>query len=204
MNPRASWTRRVIGLMLSLCAMGAMPATAAAQQGHIITLAAEKQVKQLPAGPLFWQVENFSTLMQAQSAAGETSLAVEAAGKVWLFTLGPMGGSRHGGSKIVEIGPVLPTIAPEYLLRINYASAPPDTMFPAHAHPGSVAFYVLAGRLGQITPRGVKHAWVGQAMNGHGADTPVEVFSSGTSDLNALIMFVEDGTKPLSPPGNIE
>ena len=203
-NLRTSWKQRVIVLMLSHCAMGFMPAAAGAQQALTITLAAEKKLKRLPAGPLFWQVENFTTLAQAQSAAGETSLAVEVAGKVWLFTLGPMGGSRRGGSKIVEIGPVLPTMAPEYLLRINYASAPPGTMFPVRAHPGCEAFYVLAGRLGQITPHGVKHAWMGQAMNGYRADTPVDVYSSGTSDLNALVMFVGDATKPLPPPANIE
>jgi hypothetical protein len=201
MNLRTSWKQRVIVLMLSLCGMGSMPAEAGAQQA---TLAAEKKLKQLPAGPLFWQVENFPTLAQAQSAAGETSLAFEVAGKVWLFTLGPMGGSRHNGSKIVEIGPVRSSNAAENLLRIDYASAPPGTTLPVDTHQGSVAFYVLAGRLGQNTRRGVKHAWVGQAMSGHGADMPTEVFSSGTSDLNALIMFVGDVTKPISPPANIE
>jgi hypothetical protein len=115
-----------------------------------------------------------------------------------------MGGSRHNGSKIVEIGPVRSSNAAENLLRIDYASAPPGTTLPVDTHQGSVAFYVLAGRLGQNTRRGVKHAWVGQAMSGHGADMPTEVFSSGTSDLNALIMFVGDVTKPISPPANIE
>ena len=204
MNLRAYWKQRVIPLTLSFCTMGFMLPAAGAQQTLTITPVAEKKLERLPAGPLFWQVENFATLTQAQSAAGETSLAVEVAGKVWLFTLGPMGGSRRGGSKIIEIGPVLPTIAPEYLLRINYVSAPPGTVFPVHAHPGSEAFYVLAGRLGQITLRGVKHAWMGQAMNANRADAPLEVCSSGTSDLNALAMFVGDVTKPLPPPGNIK
>jgi hypothetical protein len=204
MSLRTYWKRRVIPLTLSFCAMGFMPPAAGAQQTLTIALLAEKKLERLPAGPLFWQVQNFTTLAQAQSAAGETSLALEVAGNIWLFTLGPMGGSRRGGSKIVEIGPVLPTIAPEYLLRINYVSAPPGTVFPVHVQPYSVAFYVLAGRLGQITPRGVKYAWMGQAMNAYRADAPLEVCSSGTSDLNALVMFVGNLTKPLPPPGNIE
>ena len=37
-------------------------------------------------------------------------------------------------------------------------------------------------------------------MNGHGADMPMEVFSSGTSDLNALVMFAVDATRPFSSP----
>ena len=73
-----------------------------------------------------------------------------------------------------------------------------------HTHPGSEAFYVLAGRLGQKTPHGVSHVDVGQSMPGHGPDTPMEVFSSGTSDLNVLVMFVVDAAKPFSSPAKFE
>ena len=165
---------------------------------------AEKKLKQLPAGPLYWQVENFPTLAQARAAEGPTSLASEVAGKVWLFTLGPRGGSTRDGSKIVEIGPVPPITAPEYLLRINNAGGPPGARTPVHTHPGSEAFYVLAGQLGQKTPHGVSHIDIGQSMPGHGPDTPMEVFSSGTSDLNALVMFVVDAAKPFSSPAKFE
>ena len=44
---------------------------------------AEKMIGQLPAGPLFWRIDNFSTLAQAQAVAGPTGLAAEVAGKVW-------------------------------------------------------------------------------------------------------------------------
>jgi hypothetical protein len=165
---------------------------------------AEKKLNQLPAGPLYWQIENFPTLAQAQAAAGPTSLPAEVAGKVWLFTLGPRGGSTRGGTKVVEIGPVPPITAPEYLLRINNAGGPPGARTPVHTHPGSEAFYVLAGRLGQKTPHGVSHVDVGQSMPGHGPDTPMEVFSSGTSDLNVLVMFVVDAAKPFSSPAKFE
>ena len=74
---------------------------------------------------------------------------------------------------------------------------------PVHTHPGSEAFYVVAGRLGQRTPKGVNHAEAGQTMNGHHADTPMEVFNSGSTDLTALIMFVVDATKPFSVPAKL-
>jgi hypothetical protein len=32
---------------------------------------------------------------------------------------------------------------------------------------------------------------------------PMEVSSSGTSDLNALVMFVVDATKPFSSPATL-
>ena len=206
MKPQIFGAQSIIVLALSLCAVGLLllPSTATAQPKFDIKPVAEKKLKQLPAGPLYWQVENFPTLAQARAAEGPTSLASEVAGKVWLFTLGPRGGSTPGGSKVVEIGPVPPITAPEYLLRINNAGGPPGARTPVHTHPGSEAFYVLAGQLGQKTPHGMSHVDVGQSMPGHGPDTPMEVFSSGTSDLNALVMFVVDAAKPFSSPAKFE
>jgi hypothetical protein len=190
---------------LSLGLIGALLlASAQAQQKFEIKNVAEKKLKQLPPGPLFWRIENLPTLAQAQAAAGETSLVAEVSGKVWLFTLGPKGGATAGGTRVVEIGPVPPISAPEYLLRINHAGGPPGAKTPVHTHPGSEAFYVLAGRLGQRTPHGVGYAEAGQSMNGHGADMAMEVFSAGTSDLDQLVMFVVDATRPFSSPAKLE
>ena len=71
-------------LGLGLCS----PAVA---QEFRIKPVAEKRLKELPPGPLFWRVENFATLAQAQAAAGPAALPVEVHEKVWLFTLGAQG-----------------------------------------------------------------------------------------------------------------
>jgi len=206
MKLRTSHARRAIVSALSLCAIGLVlwPSTSVAQPKFEIKPVAEKKLSQLPAGPLYWRIDNFATLADAQSAAGPTSLAAEVSGKVWLFTLGPQGGVSRGGSRVAEIGPVPPITASEYLLRVNRAGGPPGAKTPVHTHPGSEAFYVLTGRLGQRTPHGVNHADAGQAMNGHGADMPMEVFSAGTTDLDQLVMFVVDATKPFSSPAKFE
>ena len=41
-------------------------------------------------------------------------------------------------------------------------------------------------------------------MNGHGADMAMEVFSAGTSDLEQIVMFVVDATRPFSSPAKLE
>ena len=207
MNRRPFNSRRAISFALSLWAAAIsglllLPSTASAQK-FVIEPVAEKKISQLPAGPLFWRIDNFPTLAQAQAVAGPTGLAAEVAGKVWLFTLGPKGGSSPGGSKVAEIGPVPPITAPEYLLRINQTGGPPGVKTPVHTHPGSETFYVLTGQLGQKTPHGVSHVDAGQSMLGHDPGTPMEVFSSGTSDLNALVMFVVDATNPFSSPAKM-
>ncbi|WP_072390471.1 cupin domain-containing protein [Hyphomicrobium sp. CS1BSMeth3] len=194
----------VAALLLGVLGAAPISSIATAQQKLEIKSVAEKKLKQLPLGPLFWRVESFPTLGQAQAAAGDTSLAAEVSGEVWLFTLGPKGGATPGGSKVAEIGPVPLITANEYLLRINHAFGPPGTKTPVHTHPGSEAFYVLAGRLGQRTPHGVSYAESGQSMNGHGADMPMEVFSAGTSDLDQLVMFVVDAARPFSSPAKLD
>jgi hypothetical protein len=194
---------RAIFWLVAMAMSGPLSPTVASAQKFVVTSVAEKKVAQLPTGPLFWQIETFPTLAQAQAAAGPTSLAAAVSGKVWLFTLGPKGSAGHGGTPVVEIGPVPPVKAPKYLLRINHAGGPPDAKTPVHMHPGSETFYVLAGRLGQRTPHGVSYAEAGQSMNGHDPETPMEVFNPGTVDLDQLVMFVVDASKPFSTPAKL-
>lgn len=206
MKPHRACAKTIIACAFSLGAMGLLlPSVAAAQAPKFfIKPVAEKKIKELPAGPLYWRLETFPTLAQAQAAAGPMSLAAEVSGKVWLFTLGAKGGATPGASKVVEIGPVPRITAPEYLLRINHAGGPPGAETKVHSHPGSESFYVLAGQLGQKTPHGVAHADAGHAMVGHGPGMPMEVFSSGTTDLDQLVMFFVDPSKPFSSPAKLE
>jgi hypothetical protein len=208
----------ILALLLSLgIALLSAPSPLAAQAQYIVQPVAEMKVKQLPKGELFWRVESFPTLDEAKAVAppyrwnpdtvsfdGLPSLTAEVAGKAWLFTIGPKGGATAGGTKVAEIGPVPPLSAPEYLLRVNYGHGPPGATTPVHTHPGSEAFYVIAGRLGQRSPQGVMNVEAGHSMNGHSAGMTMEVFNSGTTELAALIMFVVDATKPFSVPAKFE
>jgi len=196
--------KRILIALIAVSASGllSLPSTAIAQPPLVIRPLAERKVAELPAGPLFWRIENFAALAQAHAAAGPWSLVAESAGKVWLFTLGPGGGSSAGGTKATEFGPIPRVVAPQYLLRINEASGPPGSVTPVHIHPGSEAFFVLAGEQSIRSPHGLMRVKVGQPEAGHGADVPMQVSSSGSTDLHALVMFVVDATKPFSSPAS--
>ena len=210
--------RILTGMIVVLASMlWSLPTSVAAQEQYVVKPVAQKKIKQLPTGPLYWRVENFPTLADAKAAVGPdgwnpasvryettTALIAEVAGRVWVVTLGPKDASTPGGSKVAEIGPVPAITAPEYLLRLNYGSGPPGAETPAHSHPGSEAFYVVAGRLGQRTPHGVDYVEAGHTMNGHPAGMPMQVFNAGTTDLTALIMFVVDASKPFSVPAKLK
>ena len=94
-----------------------LSSAAVAQQGLpagslTIKVLAEKKVLTLPDGPLFWRIENYPTLAEAQAAAGLWGLAAESGGKVWLVRLGPASGSSAGGRMVAEIGPLPAVVAP--------------------------------------------------------------------------------------------
>jgi quercetin dioxygenase-like cupin family protein len=205
MKPQVSDIQRVALAALSLCFAGCLLSPSeAAQPKFVITPVIEKKINHLLDGPLYWQVETFPTLVQAEAAAGPTALAAEIEDRVWLFTLGSKHAPTHGGGMVVEVGPVTRIAAPKYLLRINNAVAAPGTRTAVHTHAGSEAFYVLAGRLSQKTPQGVSDIEAGQTMPGRGPDTKMEVSSTGTTDLHALVMFVVDATRPFSTPAHFD
>jgi len=197
--------RFLIGLIL-ICGLGLYltPATGLAQQAAaqalVIKPLAEKKVTQLPAGPLFWRLETFSTVAAAQANAGPTSLVVESGGEVWLITLDAPGGATPGGTKVAEVGPLPAVTATNYLLRVNEASGPPGSITSVHTHPGTEAFYVLAGESTSHTPDELIHVGAGRGATGHLAGTPMQVSSTGSTDLLSIVMFLVDADKPFSSP----
>jgi hypothetical protein len=191
---------RLVVVVLAAIPATLLPLAAHAQQALMIKPLAEKKVAELPAGPLYWRIETFPGRTAADAAAGTWSLVAEADGKVWLFTLGAPGGATPGGAKVAELGPVPRVTASQYLLRINEATGAPGSKTSTHSHPGSEAFFVLRGEQSIRGPDGVLRIAAGHGEAGRGADVPMQVSSSGTTDLHTLVMFVVDATRPFSSP----
>src|SRR3989337_4470040 len=85
--------RRRLVLAVAVLVLGTfllLPAAVAQVAGSLaIKPLTDKKELQLPDGPLFWRIENYTTLAQAQAVAGLWGLATELGGKVWLFRVGP-------------------------------------------------------------------------------------------------------------------
>jgi len=194
---------RAIRCLLLGSAVAVLAPAAAAHEPLLIKPLAERKVTELPAGELYWRIENFASPAQANAAAGPFSLVAEAAGKTWLFTLGTAGGTTPGAAKVTEVGPIARIAAQRYLLRINDASGAPGSMTPVHSHPGSEAFYVLSGEQSIRGATGVMKVRPGQAEAGQGSDKAMQVSSSGSTDLHALVMFVVDADRPFSVPATL-
>ncbi len=102
--------RRRILLAVMLTGSLLLASTAMAQLppgSLVIKVLAEKKVAALPAGKprLYWRLENFTSLAQAQASAGPTGLAVESAGRAWLFTLVPRAGPQRAAPRWRRLDP---------------------------------------------------------------------------------------------------
>jgi quercetin dioxygenase-like cupin family protein len=188
-----------------LCAASLLLAVpdAPAQQALLVKPLAEKKADALPPGPLYWRIETVTDRAKAQAAETPWSLTAESAGKVWLFTLGPAAQMTPGATKVAEVGPIPAVAATQYLLRINEARGAAGSITSVHSHPGSEAFYVLAGEQTIRTSDRVMRVRTGEAQAGHGADVPMQVSSSGAGELHALVMFVVDARRPFSSPASL-
>ena len=72
-----------------------------------------------------------------------------------------------------------------------------------HSHPGSEAFYVLAGEQSIRGAHGTIVIKAGTPEAGHGASMAMQVSSSGVGELESLVMFVVDATQPFSSPASL-
>jgi hypothetical protein len=190
---------RIAGGLLICC----LHVVANAHDALRIKPLAERKVTELPAGTLVWTIETFDSVAAARNAEGPWSLVVESEGKVWLFSLGNPGARSSSGTRVAEVGPIPRISAKTYLLRINDASGAPGSVTPIHSHPGSEAFFVLSGEQSIRSASKVMKVAAGHTEPGQGAENAMEVSSSGSVDLHALVMFVVDADKPFSSPATL-
>lgn len=180
------------------CLLAPQPVPASAD--FVIEKVAERTLTALPEGPLYWRIEAFASLDAARLAASEASLAADVSGQSWLVTLGRAQARTPGAIHVAEIGPVPRFDARRYALRLNHAHAPPGAASEVHTHPGTEAFYVLAGQLSQRTAHGTMRLNAGETMNGHAPGMVMQLQSTGEEDLDQLVLFVVDADKAFSSP----
>ena len=149
----------------------------------------------LPPGPLFWHLYT----VDAATKADSMSTVVQAHGKTWLFRIAPADWKPSSGERVAVIGPlVLPSGAKEYAARYMVDVAPilpGDHTTPVHHHPGTEAWYVLAGAQCLRAP--------GKTLVVHAGESafmppglPMTLSQSGNETRRSLILVLHDAAKP--------
>jgi quercetin dioxygenase-like cupin family protein len=158
-------------------------------------LTATHDLGALPPGPMYWHLYNYPSLTAADSVKGPRGTAVEAFGKVWLYTIAEQTWRPPDGERIAVIGP-LPTVpGKRYTARYMEAIFTPGMHAGAHRHSGPEAWYVISGIQCLETPAGITVAHAGQsALVPEGS--PMALSSVGTETRRSVLLVLHDASQP--------
>ncbi|HKX32869.1 MAG TPA: cupin domain-containing protein [Blastocatellia bacterium] len=160
---------------------------------------AGREVKEFPAGPLFWHLNKFPTREAAEASRGKTDLVVEAEGQVWLFSFGLRDAVPGRGEHVATIGPLQMVPAKSYGIVVSLAVLPPGAKSVVHVHPGPEAWYMLAGEQCLETPAGTGRAKAGETLTAP-PNTPMRLTITGSTVRHSLVVVIHDSSRPRSIP----
>jgi quercetin dioxygenase-like cupin family protein len=157
---------------------------------------AKEELGELPAAPLFWHLDVFSSLEAAQAARTARGTVVESLGKVWLFTIGERGWQGIGGDHVAVVGPLPVKLHLKYTAVYMESTFTPGTKAPIHMHSGTEAFYTLTGDTCLETPDGV------QVARGPGnvvivpGGPPMLLMAIGKEMRTGVVLILHDSSQP--------
>ena len=159
------------------------------------SIVSDKRLPSPPLAPVLWHLDEFSSLAAARRAEGPWSLAVEAHGSSWLYSIERDTSNHHGGRHRAVVGPI-PT-QPDRLYSMMAMSAHflPGHFSVIHTHPGPEAWWVLEGKQCLQTTRTTITAAAGQGAIVAEGDT-MRMVGTGTGPRKALVLILHDADKP--------
>jgi quercetin dioxygenase-like cupin family protein len=159
-------------------------------------LLARQELANLPLGPLYWHLDQYSSTDDARRAAKPASTIVNAFGAVWLFTIERQGWRSKHGRHVAVVGPLPvergPTLAADYLRSVFT----PGMTAPLHVHSGPEAFYAVTGDTCLETPEGT------QVGRGPGnalvikAGPPMLLMAIGKEPRRGFALILHDASRP--------
>lgn len=159
-------------------------------------LNAVQQVGKISDGPLYWHIYLFPDRRSAHAAGvrGRSS-AVEAFGRVWLYTLARQSWASPVGQRMAVIGPLNTRRGVSYAVRYMQATFPPGMQTRVHVHTGPEAWYVVSGTQCLRTPDRTIVARAGEgAVVPEGP--PMILSTVGNETRRAVLMVIHDARRP--------
>ena len=157
----------------------------------------DKRLPSPPATPVLWHIDEFLSLAQAQRAEGPWSLAIEAHGHSWLYSIERDTTNHHGGKHLAVVGPIPIQAGHLYSMMAMSAYFLPGQVSAIHTHSGPEAWWVLEGEQCLQTTRKTIRARAGHGAIVAEGDT-MRMVGAGTGPRRALVLILHDADKPAS------
>jgi len=153
-------------------------------------------VASIPLGRLgtdsvFWHLDAFSSLAEANAEAGPRSVAVESFDRAWLLTVAEADW-RSRGRHVATIGPLPVDARTTYTARYMEATFIPGMTAPTHTHPGPEAWYTISGETCLETPAGAVVGRAGGEPVIVPGGPPMHLTAIGSETRRALVLVLHD------------
>jgi quercetin dioxygenase-like cupin family protein len=147
----------------------------------------------------YWYIDRFDSKAAAQKLQSSRGAVIEAAGRVWLFTIGHEGWQPAGGKRVAAVGPLEISKTAEYTAMYMEAAFMPGMQSRVHRHPGPEAWYVLEGEQCLEIPSGTIRARAGESAVVP-AGPPMQMSGTGSGRRTALVLILHDSSQePIVP-----
>jgi hypothetical protein len=158
-------------------------------------LSATEVLGVLPAGQMFWHLDQYPTRSAAEAMKGPRSTVVEAFQKFWLYTIAEPEWRPAGGTRIATIGPLPTHPGRPYTARYMEAVFTQGIKGGSHTHSGPEAWFVVSGDQCLETPDKVLVAKAGEgSVVAEGLTMAIS--SVGAETRRSVAIVLHDSTQP--------
>jgi len=158
------------------------------------SVVADKPMPSAQPSPAMWHIDEFSSLDEAKHSEGPNSVAFEAFGSAWLYTIESDTSNHHGGKHRATVGPLPLREGIPYSIQVLSAYFQPGNFSIVHTHSGPEAWWVLEGeQCLETTKTGIrKHAGQGAIVE---EGETMRMVGIGTGPRRSLVLVLHDSNR---------
>jgi len=143
---------------------------------------------------VYWHIDAFESLEDAQRAAGPAGVAFSAHGQAWVAAVDADSGGHHAAGHRAVIGPITLQPGRPYMIQTMSAYFLPGQRTRVHTHAGPEAWYVIAGEQCLETPNRLIRARAGQGAIVEAGDT-MRLVATGDVPRRSLVLILYDAAR---------
>jgi quercetin dioxygenase-like cupin family protein len=157
----------------------------------------EKRLPTPLANPVLWHIDEFTSLAAAEKASGPNSVAFEAHGSTWLYTIEADASNHHGGTHRALVGPLPVQPNRPYAIQVLSSYFLPGHVSIVHTHSGPEAWWVLEGEQCLETTTKTIRARAGEGAIVAAGET-MRMVGVGAGPRRSLVLILHDAEQPAS------
>ncbi|SAL87562.1 hypothetical protein AWB74_08167 [Caballeronia arvi] len=163
---------------------------------------AEKHLRGLPRGPLYWHIDRFASRPAAEAARERNGTVVEILGQVRLFTIAGKSWQASSGEHVGNVGPLKLPVAKAFMATYMEGNFQPGMQSTVHRHPGTEAWLVLSGAQCLETTHGKQIGRPGAPPVIVPPGEPMLLTGIGKEEGHWLVLILLDASMPRGFPAD--